>query len=188
MATILWEGDYNACLFNKRQELTVEQSRLHEARFLDFLCALRPVIAYFVHCRTHWVHAHQPGVQGLQQITGLPRISDSRIEPEIVIVWFEDDRHSVVNVLEQGVGVCGQDRAGLDYFASRIFPLVPQSSKCKQSIVGHSDVEGLLLLGADLFPFVKPICRDQAAPLLHRLTEHWLLCCRLRYGINRLRT
>jgi hypothetical protein len=39
-----------------------------------------------------------------------------------------------------------------------------------------------------IFPLVNAICRDQAAPLLHRLTEHWLLRCRLAYGINRLRT
>ena len=45
----------------------------------------------------HRIAPHQPSVEGLQQVGRRGHIRHSRIEPNVVGVWIEDDWHAVVD-------------------------------------------------------------------------------------------
>src|ERR1035437_6758010 len=76
--------------------------------------------------------------------------------------------HPVVNRLHQFIGVCSDDRIGLQRLpCGLVLPCVPQASEREEFSVLHGDGVRLLGLRIDFLPFVKPISGYEAAPTLH---------------------
>ena len=55
------------------------------------------VISHVIDPSAHGIAPHQPGIVRLQQFRRRRQILHSRIEPYIVAVGIEDDRHSVMD-------------------------------------------------------------------------------------------
>src|SRR5271165_2554864 len=90
-----------------------------------------------------------------------------------------------MHVLQQRVRSSGQNRARLNQSAGRVSPLIPQTSKCKQGIVLHAEVERLFLFPAAP-PFEKPVGREQAPTVQEGISEGGLTRNRFRAGVDRL--
>src|SRR5215213_2990605 len=88
-----------------------------------------------------------------------------------------------MNCRQQLVGCGGNDRARIDRVAVD-FPTVPHAGKGEWCSVLHLKVVGLRDLLTDSLPFVKTVCRNQAASSLKRLAEGWLFIDRLHARID----
>src|ERR1017187_554711 len=64
--------------------------------FMQFCGALLVVVRHAVDPSAHGKAPH-PSIEGLQQIGSRGRVPHSRIEPQVVAVWIEEDWHTVVN-------------------------------------------------------------------------------------------
>src|ERR1700677_5050281 len=68
---------------------------------------------------------HHPGVIWLEHVGHCSHVVHSRIEPQIITVWIEDDRHSIMDGRGHSIRSRGQDRARLDPLLIRVFPAIP---------------------------------------------------------------
>src|ERR1035437_5408681 len=76
--------------------------------------------------------------------------------------------HPVVYRLPQFIGVCSDDRIGLQRLpCGLVLPCVPQASEREEFSVFHGDGVRLLGLRIEFLSFVKPIGGYEAAPTLH---------------------
>ena len=105
---------------------------------------LRIVILHLVDSTAHSVRAHQAGIEGFQQIRERVNICHSWIEPRVIIIAVESDRHSVVNSRGHCVGRCRQDAARPDPFCARALPAIPQCRECEQLTVIYLEAKRLL--------------------------------------------
>jgi hypothetical protein len=92
---------------------------------LNRLRTLGIIVRRLIDPRTDRVRSHQPRIVGSQHLGHRSDIRKARIKPQIVIVWIEDNRHSVVDGSGYGVRRCGQNRATADPVAARVFPALP---------------------------------------------------------------
>src|SRR5260370_13131258 len=76
--------------------LRLEQPILNLSR-LNRSRTLVVIVLHMIDPRAHWIRAHQPRIERLQQIGHLTDIPHSRIEPNVVTVGIKDDWHSVVD-------------------------------------------------------------------------------------------
>jgi len=101
------------------------------------------------------------------------------LQPSLIVGWFENDRHSVVNPFRQFIRISGDDGEGFEILARRlVFPCLPQAGEGEERPTLKSDCVWLLGLGVGLvsfdigfLPLVKPIGGDETATSLEGLTE-----------------
>src|SRR5216683_2220441 len=97
--------------------------------------ALRVVIHDAVDPSTDAKASHQSSVVGLQHLRDCLDIGHSRIEPQVVTISVEDDRHTVVNGGCHPVRSRRQDTAGFDPLPALVFPAIPDSCEREQFAV-----------------------------------------------------
>ena len=88
---------------------------------------------------------------------------------------LDHHRHAVVDVPDRGVGVRGQDGAGVDLGAARLGPGLHQPGKGDRLAVARPHPIGLRPVGAVAPPFVEAGGRDQRAAMAHRRLERRLV-------------
>src|SRR5262245_59180624 len=110
----------------------------------DRLDALRHVILGVVYQGADPVGQHPFCGEGPQEIPQLLAVLAPGVEPEVVLVRWEDYRHPLVDRLHQLVGVRGQDRAGLDRLLP-FLPALPQPGQAEGTLALQADTVGLLV-------------------------------------------
>ena len=80
----------------------------------NFSRTLGIVILRPVHSSTYGIFLHQRGVEGFETAGNGRGIHDSRIEPNVMIVGFQDYRHAIVNIGHRRVRFRSEDGARLD--------------------------------------------------------------------------
>src|SRR5262249_1431497 len=113
-------------------------------------------------------------------------------KPTGVIGRCKDDRHAVMDVGHQLVGIGGDDSERPNPFArSGLFPVLPNAGDPEWRAVFHCDGVGLLrLLPFDRFPFKETVHRHDAAALAVRIAKrrqipHSLVLCVDRLAATR---
>ena len=66
-------------------------------------------------------------IEGFVRSATASTFRHSRIEPQIVVILAENNRHAVMDLRRDSVRCGRQDRARLDPLAARVFPSIPQS-------------------------------------------------------------
>jgi hypothetical protein len=85
----------------------------------------------------------------------------SGIEPHVIIIWIENDWHSVVDGCRHRIRNRCQDRTRLYGFSTGLFPPVPDTGESKQ--LAFIDFKTLRLLGFPVsLPFVKTVSWNDA--------------------------
>ena len=102
-----------------REEPILSLDDLHRSR------ALLVIIRHMIDTTAYRVAPHFAGVVGLHEFRDDLHVSHSRIEPQVVAVRIEDDRHPVVDGRRHLVRGRCQDRACLDDLAACVPPAVP---------------------------------------------------------------
>ena len=93
--------------------------------------AIRVVVLHLVDPGAYWIATHDRSVEGLQHLRDRGWISESRVQPQIVVVGTQDDWHPVVNVGQERIWSGRQDGATLDHMALRASPSIPQAGECE---------------------------------------------------------
>src|SRR5437660_1722047 len=88
-------------------------------------------------------------------------------KPAGIITRRQNDRHAVVDVGDQLIGIRGDDRKGPNPFArSRLFPVLPNAGDAERCAIFHGDRVGLLRpLALDRLPLEEAVHRHDAAAL-----------------------
>jgi hypothetical protein len=141
------------------------------------------VVRHVIDSSAYGIAPHLPSIVGLQQFGRRIHIPHPRIEPKIVAVWIKDHRHAVVNGCGHNIWSRGQNRAGLQRFAVRVFPAIPYSRE-QLAFIDFKTVR--LLCFPCLLPLLKPICWDEAPASFQRVTKRGLHACRLRSCVDHL--
>ena len=98
-----------------------------------------------------------------------------RLEPARVVLWLDDQRTSIVERLEQFVGIGGDDAEAFknQLIVLRIMPLpsIPDAAEGKEPVVGKRHRPGLadllsLLVFCERLPLKEEAGRDQATAML----------------------
>lgn len=126
-----------------------EQSTLREPVCLKGQHALSIIILRIVHSCAHWESSHLTGIW-LQEIGNGLDPTHARIKPQIVIVFAENDGHSVVNGSRHSVRSRRQYRARLDPLPARVFPPLPQAREREQFAIVDLKAKRLLRRSATL--------------------------------------
>jgi hypothetical protein len=162
-----------------REKPTLSLGKLHRLR------AFLVVVPHMINPTAYGVAPHQPGIEGFQQFGRRTHILHSGIEPKVVAVWVKDHWHSVMDGRGHRVRGRGQNRAGLDPVAVRVFPAVPQP--CEREQLPVIDFKTVRLFGFRRpHPFVKTVCRDQTPARFQRIAEGWLGARSFRSCVNHL--
>jgi hypothetical protein len=77
-----------------------------------------------------WDHLHRLGLIGAQEIDGR-LVRHLTGKPAIIVPAVQDDGHPGMDRRHQFVGLCGDDAEGLKPMPCRVFPSVPEASKCE---------------------------------------------------------
>src|ERR1039458_5645276 len=109
---------------------------------------LRVIIPHIPYAVAHGPGAHALGRVGTKQIYGRP-LFRLWIEPAIVVFWFKDYRHAVVNRLHQLIRIGSEDGEGLERFLVFALPPVPQSRESVGLAALEREGEGMFCLGID---------------------------------------
>lgn len=129
------------------------------------------------------VHLHEVGRKGMVEGLQLVRIGGRRVQPEVVVLRPKDDRHSVVQGVDQFVGDSGEDGAGLNDLTRWNLPMVPGAGERHDGVIFQANIERLFF-ATFLPPLVKPSGRDYAAPVTDGMAECRLFMDRLAAGID----
>jgi len=92
-------------------------------------------IQYVVDASAHRISSHRGSVERPEHLRYRSRISESRVQPEIVVIRTENYRHSVVNIGQERIRCGRKDRATLDHLSLRVCPPVPKAREGKQLAV-----------------------------------------------------
>jgi hypothetical protein len=129
-------------------------------------------------------HPHRSGREWMHQLARVGLLA----EPAGIVARRENDRHAVMNVGHELVGVGGDDCERPNPFARRrLFPVLPNPGKPERRAVLHGDRVGLLrLLALDRLPFEEPVHRHDAAAHSVGTPERGQIPHALALGVDRL--
>jgi hypothetical protein len=123
-----------------------KQQALGWRRFaFQWLPTFRIIVLSLIDSRAYRVPPHQRGVERLQHLGKRNRVSEGWVQPKIVVVRAQDNRHSVVNIEQERIWSRCDDRAALDYIALWTLPSVPETSEREQ--IAAVSLEAIRLLG-----------------------------------------
>ena len=126
------------------------------------LDATSRIIPDVVYQRAHRVSRHLIRVKRPQKPSQPTGVVNVRVEPDIKPFWQDHDRHALVYCPHRLIGLSGQDRAGLKWFALLV-PTVPQARDAKRLPRLKPDVVRLLPAVAGL-PLEEAVGGDPARP------------------------
>src|ERR1700731_3109357 len=87
------------------------------------------------------------------------------IQPLVIVLRIQDNRHAVVDGTHRRVGFNSDNREALQPVTSRTLPCVPQPGKRTDRLIAQADAERPLVR---LAPFIEARDRNQAAALVQR--------------------
>jgi hypothetical protein len=115
-----------------------------------------------------------------------PRKGMCSMVPPLVVAAVEDNGHAVVDLTNDIVRVCSDDRESAHPFAGGTFPVLPESGQPKGQAVSHGDSVGLLgLHSLEDLPFEEAVNWHDATPMRVSFAKHWLQVNGLRHRIDR---
>ena len=94
--------------------------------------------------------AHRKGChvfsgEGPEQCVESVYVLECGIEPGLVVLRGENDRHAVVDRLHEYIRLRGDDRTGFKRLSFGWFPVFPQAREGKRTFTLQADPHGLLL-------------------------------------------
>ena len=75
--------------------------------------------------------------------------------------------HAVVKGLQNRIRLGGDDGSGFKLVAGAVEPVLPNPGHGQQPALALTNIIGLRRAGLPPVPFIKAICRDQAAATAH---------------------
>src|SRR5215813_5310075 len=142
------------------------------------------VILGLVDPRRNRPHPHRSGREWAHEVARVGLLT----QPTSIVTGRQNERHPVVNLGHELVGVGGDDGERPNPFArSRLFPVLPNPGKPERRAVLHGDRVGLLrLLALDRLPFEEPVHRHDAATHSIGIAERGQIPHALALGVDRL--
>ena len=104
-------------------------------------------------------------------------------EPDGPVVWFEDDGHAVMQGLEGGAGLGGENGEAAQDGAVRVAPAFPETGERHGGAVGAGGGVGLFGFGF-AGPFVEGVRGDEAAAAGEGVAEHRGFGCGFATGVD----
>jgi hypothetical protein len=150
---------------NRSEELRLGWRRIS----LDRLCTIRIIILNLIDSGAHRITSHE-SVERFEHLRYRRQVSVGRVQPKIVMVGLENDRHSVVNVGQKRIWCGRQDRAALNRLSFRVSPSVPETSESKQLTVINFEAGRLFRLAFSL-PLVEPVSRNETTLRFERFMK-----------------
>src|SRR6266404_3719507 len=99
--------------------LNCSEKRLRYCEGWNFLRTLLIVVLRTVYARAYRIFLHEPGIERLETVSNESRFGDTRIQPEIIVLRFQDHGHTIVYVGHQRVGLRREDGACFQEFTTR---------------------------------------------------------------------
>ena len=113
------------------------------------------------------------------------RVSGSH--PAAIVFRRHNHRHPVVYRLHQLIGVCGDDRIGVQRLpGGLVLPFVPEASEGEEFSVLHDNGIRLLGLRIHFLPLIKPIGGYETTPTLQGFSIRRTGGDGLRFGVDRV--
>src|SRR5262249_39516976 len=127
-------------------------------------------------------HPHQAGREWTHQVMRVRFLA----KPPGIIISRENDRHAVMDIGHQLIGISRNDCKSANQFArNRLFPVLPNPRKSERCAVLHGDRVGLFRpLTLDRLPFEKAIDRHDASASAVRIAEGRQVANGLALGVD----